>query len=204
MYRLFLSMVVMLLIAGCSGESADSDSAGGDASIPSSDTEPAEGTGTQRIPDEVPPATSTEGIELALYGDESGSVTELAVTPGETFDIYMMALVEGTIRISAAQYRLELPDGITIFAEHKIIDRSMTIGDALENFNIAFRCVDPGIIALMRYTLESSDDFSGGEISVLEGIPPDSPAFRGIVTCPDDGRPLKLPAEGRSLVLTIQ
>ena len=200
MYRLFLFMVVMLLAAGCGGEGEDSGHDHQSAPTPGAmSTPPPEGSGQEAIPEGEYRAADTEGLALNLYGDEAGTVTTLEVTPGQMFDIYLLLENETPDRIAAIQYRLQLPEGVSLIAEQRLKEDALIMGASESNISIAFKCVDPGILGVMKYICQAAQGFTGGTIYIAEAADADLTMFRGIATCPTDGTPAKLPVAGGSL-----
>jgi hypothetical protein len=206
MYRLFLFVVVMLLAVGCGSENGESGHDHESASTPgeTSTPPPAAGSGRAAIPEAIAPATETEGLAINLYGDLTGKVTSLQVTPGKMFEVYLLLENETTDRIAALQYRLLLPENVSLVAEQRIKEDALIIGGSESNISIAFKCVDPGVLGVMKYIIQPAEGFTGGTIYVAEATDADMTMFRGVATCPTDGEQIKLPVAGGSLELTVE
>lgn len=194
MRRIALLVAVLFIVAGCSsgeGDSGDTQT----AQQPSATDQPKPGTGQARIPEVQELPETTEGVSLRPYFDAEGTKETLAVAPGENFSFYVVAEYVEPYHIAAAQYRVELPDGITILGDEKFDAQVLTMGQYQQSFSMAFACLDPGKRQLIKINCKADESFSGGEIQVADAVPGQGPPFLGFVTC-GHGQPQKLPAHG--------
>jgi hypothetical protein len=199
MYRTLIFLLVTGLVtavAGCSGEgNSNQQNAAGNTETAASHT--VENTPEQPSRSMIPqPLDVVEGVELNVYFDQAGTVTEKAVGDGDVFSCFIIAEYKDPFHINAAQYRLEVPDGIKVVGETKHNDRVLTIGSWDTDFSIAFQCEPPGKMYLMKYNCVAEPGFTGGKIRVTQGINPAGQPFLGFVSCKPQTE--KLPAKGGS------
>jgi hypothetical protein len=148
----------------------------------------------QAIPDMKQVLTGTP--TLKPYFDEKGTVTEKMVAPGETFDIYIIAGVGEKDHITAAEYKLSLPEGIAITREFDSDSLTMKSGKPDIDIMIAFRCSPGPQFILIHYLCLVEANFTGGTIATMEG---EKSNFIGLIDCGPD--PVQIPAEKGTAVL---
>jgi hypothetical protein len=156
----------------------------------------------EAIPEAPEPLDVMEGIEINPYFDEAGELSEMAVSPGKFFTFYVFVQYEEPFYISAAEYRLELPKGVSIVGETKFKEDALSVGDPLNDYSIAFGCIEPGKYYLVRYKCMADEQFTGGEIKVTPALTKQGNLFLGFACCQPDI--VKLPAKGGTAVLTKQ
>jgi hypothetical protein len=136
---------------------------------------------------------------LKPYFDENGTLTEKTVSPGETFDLYVIIGCGENDQITAAEYKLSLPKGITISREFDTDSLTMKSGKPEQDLWVAFKCSPGPKILLNRYACMVEDGFAGGSIATTEG---EMSKFIGVVDCGPD--PVQIPAEKGTAVLKIK
>jgi len=154
------------------------------------------------IPEKVEKPEVVVDVFLRPFLDAAGELTELAVAPGGTFDLYIFAEYEEPYFVSAAEFRVDLPNGVQLGSQEKFRERVLTMGNAETDFVLAFECAPPGKFFLMKYTCNTFVDFEGGEISITPGVNASGASFLGYVACQPET--LKLPATGGSVKLTVK
>jgi hypothetical protein len=203
-----LLLAVGLLVVGCGGgEGSDESAQSGSQRIPepppaAESTPPPEEAGRPMIPPEMPEAV--EGVVIEPYFDAEGKVANMAVAPGELFDVYVCAHHPG-YDMATAQWRLEVPDGVQVLGEKKMFTESLSLGTHETLYIITYPCrsgEEP--FAIVKYSCMATKDFAGGEFYTVGATrsPGEQPQFLGFVTCGD--RPEQVPASGGAAVLTIE
>ena len=119
--RLTVFLLLTLMFAACGGDGSSGDDQAARSAIPekSDDSAPAATTETQgrpAIPPERPEAV--EGLLIAPFFDAEGTSTEMAVAPNEVFSVYICIQHPG-YDMTTAQWRMEVPEGITVLGEKK-------------------------------------------------------------------------------------
>ena len=191
MSRFFLVLLILCIalpLGGCGGDDAPS----WEAEVARTPDQAPAGESKSRIPEEAEPPESAKNVFIKLYFDEEGTRTEFAAAPGETFTLYVFAEYPEPYHISAAEYRLEIPNGIKVDREEKFGDRCLTMGSYKNDFSIAWECREPGKFYMMKYVCIVEPGFTGGIIKLAPGVNPHGDEYLGFVSCqPETG---KLPA----------
>lgn len=205
MFRIFVGIVMLIClvapVTGCGG-GEDETAASDPPAVTHTPSQPAEGSSRSMIPEKVEKPEIAVDVFLRPFLDAAGELTELAVVPGETFELYVFADFKDPYSVSAAEFRIDLPDGVQLGSQEKFRERALTMGNAESDFVLAFECATPGRFFLMKYTCATFVDFKGGEISVTPGVNAAGASFLGYVTCQPET--LKLPATGGSVKLTVK
>jgi hypothetical protein len=137
--------------------------------------------GTQAIPDQdFSEFENLAAAYLKPYFDEAGTITSKKIEPGERFDVWLFAEFNELYPMSAAQWRIQMPAGTTIMSSLKSDSTIVMLGDAENDFMMAFNCFSGPRIWLMKYVCKASEDFAGGE---LETLPGNNLNFLGFTMC---------------------
>lgn len=206
MLRFFVGLAVVACLAAClvlpiSGCSSDNnDTAAGDDSKTQSTAKAIDSESRSMIPPKEETPEAIAGVLIRPYFDAAGGATELAVAAGQSFDLYVFAEYPPPYRVSAAEFRLELPAGVRVVEERKFNDKALTMGNHKTDFVMAFECVPDGKFHLIKYTCAAESAFKGGKIEVAPGVNAIGVSFLGFVTCEPDNQ--KIDAEGGSVTLT--
>jgi hypothetical protein len=182
MKKLFALLMVLALVAACGGGQEDgSQSAGGatnggqgGAGDQTSAGQPAIGEGNL---DEF---ERTVAGFLRPYFDEAGTDTTLDVAPGEQFEMWVVAEYNEAFAMSAAEYKLVLPGGVSLLGTVQSDSTIITLGKHEEDFMMAFRCMPGPKNWLVKYLCKAEDDFAGGVVETVRGQNLD---FIGFATC---------------------
>lgn len=206
MYRLFIGLATMVLLAGtlagCKG--GGGDEAAGDETAQSATPSPAtEVQSRSAIPPKVEKPEWVEGVFANVYFDEEGTATELAVEPGQEFTIYLFAEYPAPYKIGAAEFRLELPVGVGVVGTKFFRDKVLRMGNHSTDLVITFQCEtpSPGKFYLVEFHCRAGDDFAGGKVEVAAGINTQGEAYLGFVAC-EEPELRRLPARGGVATLT--
>jgi hypothetical protein len=136
---------------------------------------------------------------LKPYFDENGTVAEKMVSPGETFDLYVIIGCGESDHVTAAEYKLLMPAGITIESVVDTDSLVMKSGTPEKSMMVAFRCSPGPKIGLAKYKCLVGDGFAGGSIATIEG---EKSNFIGVVDCGPD--PVQISAEKGAAVLKMK
>lgn len=189
MFRVFFALLLIVSMMGCGSKNE------------SEGTHDHSSTGQSRsmIPDKVdtPAAPNTF---LRPFFDEQGTVSELAVAPGEPFAVYVVAQYEKPYSMSAAEFSLELPEGVTVLEEIKFFEKALTMGQYDTDFVMGFSCEPPRKFYLMKYMCSTGTDFAGGVVKTLPGVNERDQSYLGFVSC--EPQVEKISATGGTATLT--
>jgi hypothetical protein len=125
--------------------------------------------------------TPVAGVFMRPYFDEAGA-TELAVAVGEEFDIHLFADTVEPYSTNAAQFRMELPPGVTVNSLKETEERSISAGQYDTGYMIAYNCQPAGKFRIITFHCVAAAGFRGGEIKLAPGLGGDVPYF-GFSTC---------------------
>lgn len=202
--RYLILVIVVGMFVGCSGQSGETNDQAAAGAADS--TEFSQSEGAQRIPDPIPQHVF-EGIELRPAFDEEGAVTELAVAPGEYFDIYIIAAHPAPYSINGAAFRLELPVGVEVLGSLNFSNQVMTIGSYKENLQLAFPCEEGGERWIVKFACRTGEAFAPGEVKTENGVNHTGVSFIGFSTCSVEDvhyEPEMLPSVGGAANLTLK
>lgn len=192
MIAVCLVTVSLWLVASCGGKTEQA---------PQERTEtPQKKEPVQQIPDE-----GLNQFEKLANGfirpgfDEAAEGTEKTVKPGDTFDVYVVAEYSPQVPMSTANYRLALPEGISVVAAANCDSTILTVGKYDDDFVIAFRCSTGPKMWVVRYICKADPGFKGG---TLETQPGRDNNFLGFTMC-DEQKSL-IRARGGKAVLKIE
>ena len=185
--KLFLVtlVAVALLVSGCSKKegSSDSQATGDEAAAKMMPPKEVIATpGTEAIPGTDVPEVPMPGVFLDPFFDEAGTKSEIAVAPGERFDLYIMAQTD-TFHTQTTQLRLQLPPGLFVKYTVETDQKLSSIGKPDYNYIVVYNCTPGGRYVIVSYLLEVAEDFKGGTIQVLPGFNNDNATFLGFGTC---------------------
>lgn len=133
----------------------------------------------------IPDAEFSEFEEIAAARirpsfNAEGTDTLKEIAPGDYVDIYVVAEFNELYTMSAAEYRIQLPPGISVMSWAKMDSVVITYGEHDRDFMLAFRCISGPHDWLIKYVCKASEDFAGGEIITLPGANLD---FLGFTMC---------------------
>ena len=155
-------LLVLGLTASCGGAG---DETAGDENATQTDEQ-----AVQMIPDEE--FSEFEKLANAFikpYFDENGTQSEKTVKPGDRFDIYVMAEFSTQYSMSAAEYKLNIPEGITVMGSTNSDSTILNLGKYDRDFSIVFRCVSGPWMWLVKYQCFVEDGFKGGVVETEKG-----------------------------------
>lgn len=172
MKRIFVLLLVVWLTSSCGGAGDEST---GDEGVAQ------KGEPVQMIPDEE--FTEFENLAKAYlkpYFDANATQTEKTVKPGDTFDLYVTAEFSEDYSMSAAEYKLVVPEGISVLASTNSDSTVLNVGKFDEDFAMAFRCTAGPGLWLVKYQCKVDEGFKGGTIETQKG---ENLNFLGFTMC---------------------
>lgn len=182
--RVFAILCVALLLAGCGGDSGNQtetvQQSPPDERPPQPTPRPPSSEPREMIPtvDVVP-----EGVSLLPFFDKEGTVTERTAKPGDQVDVYIFAETPDPFKVSACQYRLEVPAGVDYLREEKFPEGTLSLGTWDTNYNLAWPCREVGRYWVMHYVFTVAEGFTGGEFTTSDGFSDNASMFIGFATC---------------------
>jgi hypothetical protein len=193
MKRLVIVMVCLFIVFACSKKESDTAA---------THTTTSEAKSPSQEPRQMIPDKSEQPIVLAAikpYFDEAGMVTEKTISPGDNFELFVFAEYKETNLMSAAEYKLILPEGISILGSVETDSSALQSGKVLTDYAIAFRCTPGPKVFLVKYNCLAGPDFSGGVIQTAEG---DGSHFIGLADC--NTTPMQHEADKGQAVLKVK
>jgi hypothetical protein len=124
----------------------------------------------QMIPDEE--FTQFERLAqgyIRPYFDANATQTEKTVKAGENFELYVVAEFNPLYPMSAAEYCLVLPEGVTVMSSANTDSTILTLGKHDQDFMIAFKCSLGPKLWLVRYHCVASAGTAGGTVTIERG-----------------------------------
>jgi hypothetical protein len=189
---LCLSGVLLSLVASCRGKS---EQAAKEQTQALPKKEP-----IQQIPDEG--LTQFEKLANGFIRpgfDQSAEQTEKTVKPGDMFDLYVVAEYNPQIPMSTANYRLALPEGMSVVASANCDSTILTLGKYDDDFVIAFLCATGPKMWLVKYICKADPTFSGGTVEVQKG---NDNHYLGFTMC--DEQKTLVRSQGGKAVLKVE
>jgi hypothetical protein len=204
LYRVLLVCAVLLIgVVGCAKDEAPAEQAAADepgtiaGQLPPADVTSQPGDAMIEDPGQVFPV---EGLYLNPYLDDAGTKTELAVKPGEPFQLNIFGETVEPYSTNAIQYRIALPAGVILMGTNEFEHKSVSTGDPQTNYMLAYDCQPAGRFRLATYFCRVDENVTGGEVRLLEGLPASGINFIGFVSCEF----VELRATGGTATLTLK
>jgi hypothetical protein len=172
MKRIFVLLLVVWLTASCSGKG--DETAGEESAAKTSKP-------VQMIPDEE--FSEFEKLAKAYikpYFDANGTQSEKTVKPGDIFELYIVSEFSEQYTMSAAEFKLVVPEGISVLASTNCDSTILNLGKYDVDFMIAFHCKSGPGMWLVKYQCKVDDGFKGGVIETQKGI---NMNFLGFTMC---------------------
>jgi len=143
----------------------------------------------QMIPDEE--FTQFERLAqgyIRPYFDVNATQTEKTVKAGENFELYVVAEYNPLYPMSAAEYCLVLPEGVTVMSSANTDSTILTLGKHDQDFMIAFKCSSGPKLWLVRYNCVASAGTAGGTVTIERGR---SQNYLGFTMCDEQRTMIK-------------
>ncbi len=174
MKRLLILIIIIFLGLSCGKSEEETETQKPGLRARAQERGTAASRGREMIPlEKEAPPTIEDTISIAAaikpYFDEMGTITEKSVSPGESFDVYVIAEYDEDVLMSAAEYRLILPAGVTINEAEETDSVLFRTGFPERDFVIAFRCTPGPRMILVKYLCKAQDNFAGGTVATEPG-----------------------------------
>jgi hypothetical protein len=172
MKRIVVLLLVLGLTASCGGNGEET---AGDETAAQTE-EP-----VARIPDgEFSEFEKLANAFIKPYFDENATQSKKTVKPGDMFDIYVVAEFSEQYSMSAAEYKLVIPDGITVMGSTNCDSTILNLGKFDTDFSIVFHCIPGPGMWLVKYQCLVEEDFDGGVVETQKG---ENQGFLGFTMC---------------------
>lgn len=123
----------------------------------------------------------SEDVSFGVFFDEKGTQRTLALGPNQQeFDVFIIISFPVDIEIGAAEWRLELPEGVTMINDKYILDRTISMGLMKHGLSERFPCVGGPTCILHTLTLHTDRELKNAEVAVL---PSKDGEFLGVAEC---------------------
>jgi len=139
----------------------------------------------------------SEEVSFGLYFDENGTkrTVKLGAKDTQTM-LYLIVNFPETMQISAVEYKLVLPEGVTIESDKFYEHRAALLGTFLEGISEAFPCVPGPKLVLHTLTLNVPRGLANAEVSLM---PDPNGDFLGVSIC--DESQTMIPASAYKAVI---
>ena len=129
----------------------------------------------------------SEEISFAVFFDEGGTKRTLTLDGGATqTKIYLFVNFPETMKISAVEYRLSLPQGVTLENDKFYEQRVALLGTFEDGISETFPCAAGPKLLLHTLTVNVPSGLKNAEFAILSSKDND---FLGVATC-DEGLPM--------------
>jgi hypothetical protein len=137
---------------------------------------------------EKPISYVNEEVSYGLYFDEEGTKRTLKLGKGQDeFTGYLYLMCPDYKRIASTQFRLEMPEGVTIINDKYRMDRVMSMGTFARGISERFApCVDGPKILLHTFTFKTTMPLDNAVFTILRSVDDD---FLAVAEC-NEGYPL--------------
>jgi hypothetical protein len=123
------------------------------------------------------------GGYIRPYFDAACTVTEKTVKPGDPLEFYVAGEYSREFSMCAAEYRVVLPQGLTVLTSVNCDSTILTLGQHDQDLSITFHCTPGPKMWLVRYNCATDPAFRGGEIRTEKGARMN---FLGFSVCDGD------------------
>ena len=139
----------------------------------------------------------SDEISFAVFFDEEGTKRTLTLPGGDQqTKIYLFVNFPKTMKISAVEYRLALPEGATIESDKPYAERIALLGTFEDGISETFPCAAGPKLLLHTLTLNVPGGLKNAEVSILSSLDND---FLGVATC-DEGQPMLQGSSYRAVI----
>lgn len=122
-----------------------------------------------------------EDVSFGVFFDEKGTRRTLKLERNQKeFDVYIIISFPEDIEIAAAEWRFELPEGVSIINDKYILKRTIAMGLMEYGLSERFPCVSGPTCLLHTLTLRTDGELKNAEIAVL---PSKDGEFLGVAEC---------------------
>lgn len=128
-----------------------------------------------------------EDVNFGIYFDEDATERTITLAEGqEEVKAYLVIKFPEEVEISAAEFRLRMPEGVTVESDKFHPGRAMMLGTFEHGISESFRCVRGPRLVLHVLTLKVDAGVENAELALLPG---EQSEFIGVAEC-KEGHPL--------------
>lgn len=138
---------------------------------------------TNEQPEETEQTISylSEEVSFGVFFDESGTKRTLKLDRNQKeFDVYIFVQFPEDMEIAAVEWRLVLPEGVTIVNDKYVMDRTLVMGVMEHGMSERFPCVSGPTFLIHTLTLHTDTKLENAEIAIM---PSEDGDFLGIAEC---------------------
>ncbi len=123
----------------------------------------------------------SEDISFGVFFDESGTKRTLKLSRNQKeFDVYIIVQFPEDMEIAAVEWRLVLPEGVTVVNDKYVMDRTLVMGMMEHGISERFPCVSGPTFLIHTLTLHADTKLENAEIAIM---PSEEGDFLGIAEC---------------------
>ncbi len=123
----------------------------------------------------------SEDISFGVFFDESGTKRTLKLGRNQKeFDVYIIVQFPEDMEIAAVEWRLVLPEGVTIVNDKYVMERSLVMGVMEHGISERFPCAGGPAFLIHTLTLNTDTKLENAEIAIM---PSEDGDFLGIAEC---------------------
>ncbi len=123
----------------------------------------------------------SEDVSFGVFFDEKGTQRTLTLDRNQQeFDVFIIISFPADIEIGAVEWRLELPEGVSVINDKYILDRTISMGLMENGLSERFPCVGGPMCLLHTLTLHTDRELKNAEVAVL---PSKDGEFLGVAEC---------------------
>ncbi len=173
---ILVAILVPALFLSCGGKKDSAERKG------------AEAGGKVESAKEKPISYVNEEVSYGLYFDEEGTKRTLKLEKGQDeFIGYLYLMCPDYKSIASTQFRLEMPEGVTIINDKYRMDRVMSMGTFARGISERFApCVNGPKILLHTFTFKTATPLDNAVFTILRSVDDE---FLAVAEC-NEGYPL--------------
>jgi hypothetical protein len=123
----------------------------------------------------------SEEVSFGVFFDEEGTKRTLELKRNQKeFNAYIILNFPTDIEIAAVEWRLELPEGVTVINDKYIMERNIAMGHMDHGLSERFPCISGPSLVLHTLTLHTEGELENAEIAIL---PSKDGQFLGAAEC---------------------
>jgi hypothetical protein len=129
----------------------------------------------------------SEEISFGVFFDEQGTKRTMKLGKGESqTKVYLFVNFPSTLQLSAVEYRLSLPQGVTIESDKFYEKRVALLGTFEDGISETFPCAAGPKLLLHALTVNVPGNLTDAEFAIVSSKDNN---FLGVATC-DEGAPM--------------
>lgn len=122
-----------------------------------------------------------EDLMFGVFFDEEGTKRILTLGKDQKeFDVYIIVSFPEEMEIAAVEWRIVLPEGVSIVNDKYYFERHMTYGQMEHGLSERFPCVKGPKLLLHVLTLRTEKELKNAEVAVMSS---EESEFLGVAEC---------------------